>query len=109
LRRNADQQRLDLARPRTRLACLLKDKINQLASGVGGRVVREMPHLPRGIRVLAENGEALADVGDVGVGVRLVGVAEDCGGFPARAAGRGGRRGWTERRRVVRSSPRHVR
>ena len=28
----------------TGLACLLKDKINQLASGVGVRVVRKMPH-----------------------------------------------------------------
>jgi hypothetical protein len=38
--------------------------------------------------VFTEDGEALADVGDVGVGVRLVGIAEHAGGLPARAAGK---------------------
>ena len=35
----------------------------------------------------AENGEAFADVGDVGVGVRLVGVAEDGGGLSGQGGG----------------------
>lgn len=37
--------------------------------------------------MLAEDGQSFADVGDVGVGVRLVGVAEHAGG---RAGQRGG-------------------
>jgi hypothetical protein len=57
--------------------------------------------------VLAENGEAFADVGDVGVGVRLVGVAEDGGGL----SGQGGNesRELADNARVWRSEPRHLR
>jgi hypothetical protein len=56
--------------------------------------------------VLAENGEAFADVGDVGVGVRLVGVAEDGGGL----SGQGGNesRELADNARVWRSEPRHL-
>ena len=44
-----------------------------------------MPHLSGCVGMLAENDEALADVGDVGVGVGLVGVAEDARGLkPAK-------------------------
>ena len=57
--------------------------------------------------MLAENGEAFADVGDVGVGVRLVGVAEDGGGL----SGQGGNesRELADNARVWRSEPRHLR
>ena len=37
--------------------------------------------------MLAENGEAFADVGDVGVAVGLVGVAEHGGGLPGQGGG----------------------
>jgi hypothetical protein len=36
---------------------------------------------PGGVGVFAEDGEAFADVGNVGIGVRLVGVAEHGGGL----------------------------
>ncbi|HEY6797134.1 MAG TPA: hypothetical protein VI248_20880 [Kineosporiaceae bacterium] len=39
-----------------------------------------MPHLPHRVRVRAEDGQTFADVGQEGVGVRLVGVAEDVRG-----------------------------
>ena len=61
--------------------------VDELAGGVGVGVVRQVPHLPGGVRVLAEDGQALADVGDERVRVRLVGVAENGGGAP----GQGGR------------------
>ena len=57
------------------------------------RVVRvsgsfgQVPHLARGVGVLAQDGQALADVGDVGVGVRLVGVAEHGGGLAGQGGG----------------------
>ena len=38
--------------------------------------------------MLAEDGESLADVGDVGVGVGLIGVAEDAGGLPVEGGGK---------------------
>ena len=60
--------------------------VDQLAGGAGVRVVRQVPHLPRGVGVLAQDGQAFADVGDVGVGVRLVGVTQHGGG----ASGQGG-------------------
>ena len=83
----ANHPGLDLAEPGARLACLLEDKIDQLPGGVGVRVVGEMPHLARRVGMFAENGEAFADVGDVGVGVRLVGVAEDGGGLSGQGGG----------------------
>ena len=46
-----------------------------------------MPDLAGGVGVFAEHGQAFADVGDVGVGVGLVGVAQDRRGL----AGQGGR------------------
>jgi hypothetical protein len=42
-------------------------------------VVGEMPDLARGVGVLAQHSQAFADVGEVGVGVGLVGVAQDGG------------------------------
>ncbi len=42
---------------------------------------------PGGVGVFAEDGEAFADVGDVGVGVRLVGVAQDAGGLAGEGGG----------------------
>ncbi|MDJ0344742.1 hypothetical protein QMK19_16455 [Streptomyces sp. H10-C2] len=43
-----------------------------------------MPDLAGGVRVLAQDGEAFADIGEVAVGVRLVGVAEHGGGPAAQ-------------------------
>jgi hypothetical protein len=63
------------------------DEGDELAGGAGVRVVGKVPHLARGVGVLAEDGETFADVRDVGVGVWLVGVAEH-GGGPARQSGR---------------------
>ena len=55
--------------------------IDQLPGRAGVGVVGQVPDLPRRLRMLAENGQPLADVGDVGIGVRLVGVAENAGGL----------------------------
>src|SRR3954469_7851495 len=63
------------------------DDGGELAGGAGVGVVGQVPHLAGGVGVFAEDGEAFADVGDVGVGVRLVGVAEHGGGL-ARQGGR---------------------
>src|SRR6266511_5350706 len=57
------------------------DAVDQLAGGPGLRVVGEVPDLARGVGVLAQDRQAFADVGDVGVGVGLVGVAQDGGGL----------------------------
>src|SRR5687767_8015161 len=46
-----------------------------------------MPHLSGRVGMLTEHGEAFADVGDVGVGVRLVGVAEDGSGLSGQGGG----------------------
>jgi hypothetical protein len=45
------------------LACLLKDKINQLSSGVGVRVVRKMPHRSKKISPSIAGSVSLAQVG----------------------------------------------
>src|SRR6185437_10650613 len=57
------------------------DDLDELAGGLGVGVVGEVPDLAWGLGVFAEGGEALADVGQVGVGVGLVGVAQDSGGL----------------------------
>ena len=62
-RGDADEQRLDLAPSGTGLACLLKDKINQLSSGVGVRVVRKMPHRSKKISPSIAGSVSLAQVG----------------------------------------------
>jgi hypothetical protein len=67
---------------------VLVDHVDELAGGLGVGVVGKVPHLSRRVGVLAEDGEAFADVGDISVGVGLVGVAEDGGGV----AGQGGRK-----------------
>ena len=77
----------DRAEPGARLPCVLEDKIDQLPGGAGGRVVGQVPDLAGRVGMLAEDGEAFADVGDVGVGVRLVGVAEDGGGLSGQGGG----------------------
>ena len=46
-----------------------------------------MPDLTGGVGVLAQDSQAFADVGEVGVGVGLVRIAQDAGGL----AGQGGR------------------
>ena len=61
--------------------------VDELSGGAGVGVVGQVPHLAGGVGVLAEHSEALADVGDVGVGVGLVGVAEHCGGPPGQGSG----------------------
>src|SRR5689334_12662201 len=55
----------------------LVSEVEELAGGAGTRVVRQVPDLARGVGMLAQDGQAGCDVGDVAVGVRLVGVAED--------------------------------
>ena len=109
-RDDAQQQRRQLTEPAAGLAGEPVDDFDQL------RVVRVSGSLgrchtwPGGVGVFAEDGEAFADVGDVGVGVGLVGVAEDAwrSSRPGRR-GTPGRRGWTGRRRGARSSPRRGR
>jgi hypothetical protein len=64
------------------LAGLSVDGVDELPGGAGIEVVGQVPHLPWGVGVFAEDGEAFADVGDVGVAVRVVGVAEHGGGGP---------------------------
>lgn len=59
---------------------------DEFAGGAGVRVVGEVPDAARGVGVAAEEGECFADVGDEGVRVGLVGVAED-GGGPAGEEG----------------------
>ena len=90
-------------------AGLLEGKLAQLPGGAGVWVVRQVPHLAGRVGMFAEDGEAFADVGDVGVSVWLVGVAETLAVFPAKAAGIPGRRGWIGRRRADRNSPTHGR
>ena len=63
------------------------DHVDELAGGAGIGIVGQVPHLAGGVGVLAEDGEAFADVGDVGVGVRLVGVTEDGGGLAGQRGG----------------------
>jgi hypothetical protein len=46
-----------------------------------------MPDLAGRVGMFTEHREAFADVGDVGLGVRLVGVAEDCGGLSGQGGG----------------------
>lgn len=46
-----------------------------------------MPHRTGSFRVFAEDGEAFADVGDVGVGVRLIGIAEHGRGLTGQGGG----------------------
>ena len=59
------------------------DEFDELSRGACVGVVGEVP--PRlaagGVGVFAEDGEAFADVGNVGIGVGLVGVAEHGGGL----------------------------
>jgi hypothetical protein len=69
------------------LASVPVDEFHELSRGACVGVVGEVPHLAGGVAVFAEDGEAFADVGNVGIGVRLVGVAED-GGGPAGDSGR---------------------
>src|SRR4029453_13720884 len=65
------------------LACVPVDEFDELPRGAGVGVVGEVPRLAGGVGVFAEDGEAFADVGNVGIGVRLVGVAERGGGLCA--------------------------
>ena len=65
---------------------LLEDELAQLSRGAGVRVVGQVPDLSACVGMLAEIGEALANVGDVGrCGADR--VAEDTGGV----TGQGGR------------------
>jgi hypothetical protein len=43
--------------------------------------------VPGGVRVLAEDSEPFTDVGNVGVGVRLVGITQDGGGGAGERGG----------------------
>src|SRR4051812_48751426 len=67
-----------------------------------------MPYLPGGVGVFAEDGESFADVRDVGVAVRLVGVTEDGRGLAGCRGGKdpiaGGGLGAALRAEVVRGA-----
>src|SRR4029079_8127528 len=69
------------------LAGLPVRDVDELAGGAGLGVVGQVPHLSGRVGVFAEDGEAFADVGDVGVGVRLVGGAEHGGGSAREGGG----------------------
>jgi hypothetical protein len=61
------------------LASVPVDEFHELSRGACVGIIGEVPRLSGGVAVFAEDGEAFADVGNVGVGVRLVGVAEHGG------------------------------
>jgi hypothetical protein len=82
-----EQQRRDAAELGLRLAGLAVDDLDELAGGSGVGVVGEMPDLTGGVGVLAEGGQAFADVGDVGVGVGWSGSPMTLAVLPASAAG----------------------
>ena len=67
------------------MASELVREVEQLAGGASPRIIRQVPDLARGVGVLAEDGQAGRDVGNVAVGVRLIRVAEHL----RRAAGQG--------------------
>ena len=55
---------------------LAVDDIDDLPGGASVQIAGHVPHLAGRVLMLAEHGDAFADVGDVGVGVGLVEVAE---------------------------------
>ena len=81
-RGEADEQRADLAHPGAWLARQPIDDVDQLPGRLGGGVVGQVPDLTGRSGMLAQHGQSLADVGNVGVRVRLVGIAEQTRGRP---------------------------
>src|SRR4028118_1608974 len=68
------------AEPAPRPPGLPVHEVDQLPGGAGVGVVGQVPHLTGGVGVLAEDGEALADVGDAGAGVGLIRGRQQGGG-----------------------------
>jgi hypothetical protein len=84
--RRAQDDWWETPEPCARSARVAVHQIDELPGGADVRVVGQVARLAGRVGVFAENGEALTDVRDVGVAVRLVGVAEHRGG----PAGEGG-------------------